>query len=145
MRCGALGWDAGRKVCGARRGKLAGREARLVSPSAPPLSRLTPIIHCHTVPPCGPPPPLRPRVLAPLPIESLRVERHPDPTESHVMGTVPMGADPATSVVDAKLLHHRARNLAVLGASAFPTAPPANPTRTLSALSVRAARHSFGP
>jgi len=85
------------------------------------------------------------RVLAPLPIESLRVERRPDPTESHVMGTVPMGADPTTSVVDANLVHHRARNLAVLGASAFPTAPPANPTLTLSALSVRAARRSFGP
>ncbi len=84
------------------------------------------------------------RVLAPLPIESLHVERRPDPTEAHVMGTTPMGNDPATSVVDRHLLHHSARNLAVLGASAFPTAPPANPTLTLSALSLRAARAAFG-
>ena len=84
------------------------------------------------------------RVLAPLPVERLKVERRPDPTESHVMGTAAMGRDPATSVVDSHLVHHRVRNLAVLGASAFPTAPPANPTLTLSALSVRAARATFG-
>ena len=84
------------------------------------------------------------RVLAPLPVESLTVERRPDPTESHVMGTVVMGKDPATSVIDANLVHHQVRNLAVLGASAFPTAPPANPTLTLSALSLRSARATFG-
>ena len=84
------------------------------------------------------------RVLAPLPVESVRVERHPDGTESHIMCSAQMGADPSTSVVDAQLIHHRVRNLAVLGASAFPTAAPANPTLTLSALSIRSARSTFG-
>jgi len=60
-----------------------------------------------------------------------------------VQCTTPMGLDPATSVVDADLRHHRVRNLLVLGASVFPTCPPANPTLTLSALSTRAARRLF--
>ena len=84
------------------------------------------------------------RVLAPLPISSISVERHPDGTESHIMCTAVMGKDPLQSVVDPTLLHHRVRNLAVLGASAFPTAAPANPTLTLSALSIRSARATFG-
>jgi choline dehydrogenase-like flavoprotein len=84
------------------------------------------------------------RVLAPLPVESIRVERRPDGTESHIMCSAAMGNDPDTSVVDAQLIHHRVRNLAVLGASAFPTAAPANPTLTLSALSIRSARSTFG-
>lgn len=78
-------------------------------------------------------------VLAPLPVEEVRFAREPTRTENHVLGTAPMGADPATSVVDADLVHHRVRNLLVLGGSAFPTCPPANPTLTLSALSLRAA------
>ncbi len=84
-----------------------------------------------------------PRALRALPIEDLRISRELSPTESHVQGTTPMGSDPATSVVDANLRHHRIRNLLVLGASVFPTCPPANPTLTLSALSVRAAQRLF--
>ena len=34
-------------------------------------------------------------------------------------------------------VHHRLRNLVVLGGSMFPTAPPANPTLTLAALALR--------
>ncbi len=49
------------------------------------------------------------------------------------------GYDPADSVIDADLLHHRVRNLAVLGSGAFPTGSPANPTLTLCALSLRCA------
>ncbi len=79
------------------------------------------------------------RVLEPLPVQRYSLSRNA--TESHVMGTVPMGADPMTSVVDADLVDHRYRNLRVVGASAFPTAPPANPTLTLCALSVRSAAH----
>lgn len=60
-------------------------------------------------------------------------------TESHVLCTHRMGNDPATSVVDADLVHHRIRNLLVLGGGSFPHAPPANPTLTLSALALRAA------
>ncbi len=78
------------------------------------------------------------RVLAPLPVQ--RTTNSRNDTEAHVMGTVPMGHDPATSVVDADLVDHRLRNLMVLGASAFPTAPPANPTLTLCALAIRSAQ-----
>jgi choline dehydrogenase-like flavoprotein len=59
----------------------------------------------------------------------------------HIQGTVVMGDDPATSIVDGYLVHHQLRNLLVLGASAFPTATPILPTLTVSALSLRAADH----
>lgn len=84
------------------------------------------------------------RVLAPLPVESITVARRPEGTEAHVMGTTVMGNDTNASVVDANLLHHRARNVAVLGSGVFPTAAPANPTLTLSALSLRSANILFG-
>lgn len=64
-------------------------------------------------------------------------------TTAHIQGTVVMGDDPASSIVDRHLLHHRLRNLVVLGASAFPTASPAYPTLTISALSLWAADHLF--
>jgi choline dehydrogenase-like flavoprotein len=80
-----------------------------------------------------------PRALHALPVETLRIGPRPSDSEGHIVGTTPMGKDPATSVVDADLRHHRLRNLLVLGSSVFPTCPPANPTLTLSALSLRAA------
>ena len=64
-------------------------------------------------------------------------------TAAHIQGTVVMGDDAASSVVDRHLVHHRIRNLIVLGASAFPTASPAYPTLTVSALSLRTADHLF--
>ena len=81
--------------------------------------------------------------MSPLPVENIRVKA-PNSTEFHILGTAVMGHDPESSVVDRNLLHHRVRNLFVLGSSAFPTASPANPTLTLSALSLRAAREAFG-
>ncbi len=72
-------------------------------------------------------------------IESISVGR----TTAHIQGTVAMGTDPATSVVDRHLIHHQIRNLIVLGASAFPTASPAYPTLTIAALSLWAADHLF--
>lgn len=75
-----------------------------------------------------------------LPIERL-VKTELSATTAHIQGTVVMGNDPATSVVDRHLIHHRLRNLLVLGASAFPTASPAYPSLTLSALSLWAADH----
>jgi choline dehydrogenase-like flavoprotein len=72
-------------------------------------------------------------------IENITVGR----TTAHIQGTVVMGNDTATSVVDRHLIHHRIRNLVVLGASAFPTASPAYPTLTICALSLRAADHLF--
>ena len=64
-------------------------------------------------------------------------------TSGHIQGTAVMGTDPARSVVDTNLVHHRIRNLLVLGAGAFPTAIPGLPTLTVSALSLRAADHLF--
>ncbi len=64
-------------------------------------------------------------------------------TAAHIQGTVVMGEDPASSIVDRYLVHHQYRNLLVLGASAFPTASPAYPTLTVSALSLWAADHLF--
>ena len=64
----------------------------------------------------------------------------PRVSEKHIQGTVVMGDSPEESVVDRNLLHHDLRNLAVLGSSAFPTGAPANPTLTLSAMSLMSAR-----
>lgn len=78
-----------------------------------------------------------------LPIERL-VSTGLGTTAAHIQGTAVMGDDPATSVVDRYLMHHHYRNLLVLGASAFPTAGPAYPTLTVSALSLWAADHVLG-
>ena len=72
-------------------------------------------------------------------VESIALGR----TTSHIQGTVVMGNDATTSIVDRHLIHHRIRNLLVLGASAFPTASPSYPTLTISALSLWAADHLF--
>jgi choline dehydrogenase-like flavoprotein len=78
-----------------------------------------------------------------LPIERL-VSTSLGTTAAHIQGTVVMGDDPATSVVDRYLVHHEFRNLLVLGSSAYPTASPAYPTLTISALSLWAADHLLG-
>jgi choline dehydrogenase-like flavoprotein len=78
-----------------------------------------------------------------LPIERI-VGSTMGTTAAHIQGTVVMGDDPATSVVDRHLIHHEFRNLLVLGSSAYPTASPAYPTLTVSALSLWAADHVLG-
>lgn len=78
------------------------------------------------------------RVFAPLPVERIDIHGLAG-TESHIQGTTVMGADPASSVTDQDGLHHRWRDVRVLGASLFPTGAPANPTLTLSAHALRAA------
>jgi choline dehydrogenase-like flavoprotein len=75
-----------------------------------------------------------------LPVERI-VSTSLGTTAAHIQGTVVMGDDPATSVVDRYLVHHQYRNLLVLGASAYPSASPAYPTLTVSALSLWAADH----
>ncbi len=77
-----------------------------------------------------------------LPIESVE-DISVGSTSAHIQGTVVMGTDKTTSIVDRHLIHHELRNLLVLGASAFPTASPAYPTLTVSALSLWAADHLF--
>lgn len=79
------------------------------------------------------------QVLSGLPVESFEVSRAPKPSEVHILGTTVMGTDPATSVVDRNLVCHGTQNLLALGSGAFPTAAPANPTLTLSALTLWAA------
>jgi choline dehydrogenase-like flavoprotein len=78
-----------------------------------------------------------------LPVERL-VGTSLGTTAAHIQGTVVMGNDPATSVVDRYLVDHKYRNLLVLGSSAYPTASPAYPSLTLSALSLWAADHLLG-
>jgi choline dehydrogenase-like flavoprotein len=80
-------------------------------------------------------------LLAPLPVERVAFNPEPETTEGHLLGTVVMGDDPATSVVDKWMVHHRIRNLAVIGGSAFPTGSPSNPTLTISALALWSAAH----
>jgi choline dehydrogenase-like flavoprotein len=76
--------------------------------------------------------------VAPLPVERISVGRV-SRSEAHIMGTTVMGHDPRSSVVDGGCVHHRLRNLLVLGSGTFPTASPANPTLTIAAVSLRAA------
>jgi choline dehydrogenase-like flavoprotein len=82
-----------------------------------------------------------PSILAPLPVERIAFDTELAGTEGHMLGTVVMGREPATSVVDEWMVHHRVRNLAVLGGSGFATGSPANPTLTISALALRTAEH----
>lgn len=56
----------------------------------------------------------------------------------HIIGTVRMGADAATAVVDADMRSFDHRNLFLLGSGTFPTSATANPTLTIAALSLRA-------
>jgi choline dehydrogenase-like flavoprotein len=79
-----------------------------------------------------------PELLSPLPVEAIR--RLEDvPTANHIQGTCRMGADPATSIVDADLVHHQIRNLLVLGTAVWVTCACENPSLTAAALSLRAA------
>jgi choline dehydrogenase-like flavoprotein len=55
----------------------------------------------------------------------------------HHMGTCRMGDNPRTSVVDRNLRVHGTSNLFAAGSSVFVTSGSANPTLTLSALSLR--------
>src|SRR5262249_2292387 len=49
-------------------------------------------------------------LLAPLPVSGVWIT-DPSDTEGHILGTTVMGSDPAASVVDRDLVHHRVRNL----------------------------------
>src|SRR5690606_9525987 len=52
---------------------------------------------------------------------------------SHAYGGTRAGDDPAVSVVDRHCLAHEVPNLAILGASTFPSTSGYNPTETLQA------------
>lgn len=57
----------------------------------------------------------------------------------HHIGTVRMGDNPATSMVDADCRVHGVRGLSVVGTAVFPTSSQANPTLTAVALALRLA------
>jgi len=83
-----------------------------------------------------------PEILSCLPVENIEYsDLHP--TESHMLGSTRMSMSKDTGVVDRNLIHHKYRNLFVLGSGAFTTYSPSNPTLTLSALSLMAADKSF--
>lgn len=77
-------------------------------------------------------------LLNPLPVTDIFFRRA-RPTESHLQGTLRMGSDPSASVIDPDMIHHRYRNLVVVGAASFSTCSCANPSLTVAALSLRAA------
>ena len=56
----------------------------------------------------------------------------------HIIGTVRMGKDAKTAVVDSDLRSFDHRNLFLLGSGTFPTSATANPSLTIAALSLRA-------
>lgn len=78
-----------------------------------------------------------------LPIEKIELDGYFQDTEYHICSTTRMSLTESDGVIDKNMLHHKYRNLFVLGSSAFPTVTPANPTLTLSALSLRAADLQF--
>ncbi|MEL7453612.1 MAG: GMC oxidoreductase [Pseudomonadota bacterium] len=61
-----------------------------------------------------------------------------EPTESHIQGGTPMAATPAEGVVDRDCRVFGVKGLACLGSGVFPACAAANPTLTLSAVSLRA-------
>ena len=68
--------------------------------------------------------------------------RQSDPgVVSHEVGTMRMGANAATAVVDSNLEVYGCPGLFVCDNSVLPTSPPANPSLTLAALALRLADH----
>jgi len=83
-----------------------------------------------------------PEILSCLPVEKI-IYQDTEPNEGHIIGGTRMSNDKNDGVVDKHLIHHQYRNLFVLGAGAFTTYGPSNPTLTLSALSLFAADKVF--
>jgi gluconate 2-dehydrogenase alpha chain len=63
----------------------------------------------------------------------------PAPSSRHVLGTLRMGRDPATSVTDRDGRFHDLANLWACDGSLFPTSSGYNPTLTIQALALRVA------
>lgn len=84
-----------------------------------------------------------PELLAKLPVEEILLDENAQASEAHILGATRMSADAASGVVDKNLIHHTYRNVFVLGGGAFPAIAAANPTLTLSALSLWSADKNF--
>ena len=85
---------------------------------------------------------LLPELLQILPVSDYDV-RFGGGNHSHLIGTTVMSSKPGEGVIDSDMVHHKCRNLLVLGSGAFPTATSSNPTLTICALSLRAAERMF--
>ncbi len=71
----------------------------------------------------------------------LKGDSEPSGFASHETGTARMGRDPRTSVLNPFCQAHDVKNLFVVDGSCFTTFPEKNPTLTIMALAVRAARY----
>jgi len=83
------------------------------------------------------------KALDTLPVSGIETPDRLDERGGNIIGTTVMGDDPRTSVCDGALVHHRVRNLVILGSGVFPTASPADPILTICALSLRSANLLF--
>lgn len=83
-----------------------------------------------------------PEALSCLSVEQI-IYQDIEPNEGHILGGTRMSRSKADGVVDKHMIHHQYRNLFVLGAGAFTTYGPSNPTLTLSAMSLFAADQNF--
>lgn len=83
------------------------------------------------------------RIFSFLPIEKIEMDGYFQKSEFHICSTVRMSDSKEEGVVDRNLIHHQYRNLFVLGSGVFPSISPANPTLTLSALSLMAVDKIF--
>ena len=70
--------------------------------------------------------------------------QHEIRTFSHAMGTVRMGRDPRTSALDGECRFRGIENLRIVDASVFPTSGGVNPSLTIAATALRAARRLAG-
>jgi choline dehydrogenase-like flavoprotein len=68
----------------------------------------------------------------------------PKSKPSHQCGTLRMGNDPATSVVDQNLKAHDLDNLYIADAAVLPTSAAVNPSLTVAALALRLGQHLQG-
>ncbi len=68
-------------------------------------------------------------------------EAEPSGFASHETGTARMGNDPRSSVLNSCCQSHDVKNLFVVDGSCFTTFPEKNPTHTIMAMAVRAARY----
>lgn len=72
---------------------------------------------------------------------TLQSGNNPGGFASHEVGTVRMGLNPKTSVLNSYCQSHEISNLFVVDGSCFTTFPEKNPTLTIAALAVRSARY----
>ncbi|MGA2529273.1 MAG: GMC family oxidoreductase [Acidimicrobiales bacterium] len=75
--------------------------------------------------------------IAEIPSTRFPIAQDQVPATEHVMGGMPMGADPRTSVTDELGRHHHLDNLFVADGSVFPTSGGHNPTLTIMATALR--------